>query len=189
MKIAFIYKGAENLGIEYLSSFLKSKGHEIQLFFDPAVFSSDVFINSRCLSRICSIDNRLIKAVKRAQPDVVAFSAYTGNYQWCLSLARSIKNELGVPIVFGGIHTTAVPENVLSNDFIDYVIRGEGEFAFFELLRYLENRLSLQDLMSIQNLGFKTEDKIFLNPFSFFGIMRPLRKTSSVLIIEHWLFQ
>lgn len=164
MKVAFIYKGAENLGIEYLSSFLKSKGHETQLFFDPAVFSSDVFINSRWLSRFCNIDNQLLKAVERAQPNVVAFSAYTGNYQWCLFLARSIKDALGIPVIFGGIHATAVPEKVLSNDFIDYVIRGEGEFAFFELLEYLENKSSPQDLISIQNLGFKIDDKIFLNP-------------------------
>ena len=164
MKVAFIYKGAENLGIEYLSAFLRSKGHKTHLFFDPAVFSSDVFINSRWLSRFTSIDDKLLKAVGRAQPDVVAFSAYTGNYQWCLSLARSLKDALGVPIVFGGIHATAVPERVLSHDFIDYVIRGEGEFSFFELLECLTHTPSSQDLGSIQNLGFKIDGKIFVNP-------------------------
>jgi anaerobic magnesium-protoporphyrin IX monomethyl ester cyclase len=163
MRIAFIYRGAENLGIEYLSAFLRSRGHETQLFFDPAVFSSDVFVNSKWLSRFCSIDEHIVRAVQCAKPDVVAFSVYTGNYQWCLSLARPIHEALGVPIVFGGIHATAVPEEVLSNEFVDYIIRGEGEYAFLELLEHLENK-SFLELKGVDNLGLRVGGKIIINP-------------------------
>ena len=41
MKVLFICNGSEHLGIEYLSSFLKSKGHETNLLFDPQVFSPE----------------------------------------------------------------------------------------------------------------------------------------------------
>jgi len=35
MKVLFVFKNAEWMGIEYLSSVLKSAGHETDLVFDP----------------------------------------------------------------------------------------------------------------------------------------------------------
>lgn len=114
MKIVFIYSGAENLGIEYISSFLKSKGHEVHLLFDPAVFSGDSFVNSKLFSKIQNIDAKIIAKAIELKPDIVGFSAYTGNYRWCLNIAQEIKKIANIPIVFGGVHTTAVPEKVLA---------------------------------------------------------------------------
>ena len=51
MKILFIYNGAETLAVECLSSFLKSKGHETCLLFDPMVFGGDVFIDNAFLTK------------------------------------------------------------------------------------------------------------------------------------------
>lgn len=163
MKIAFIYRGAENLGIEYLSAFLKSKGHTTFLFYDPAVFSSDVSVNSKILSRLFNIDNKIVSSVVALGPDIVAFSAYTGNYKWCLSMARAIKEQAAIPIVFGGVHATSVPEVVLQNKFIDFVIRGEGEYAMFDLIEHLLNNQPKSALIGVENICFKLENKIFLN--------------------------
>jgi len=105
-----------------------------------------------------------MNALREARPDIVAFSAYTGNYQWCLSWARRIKEACDVPVVFGGIHTTAVPEKVLENDCVDYVIRGEGEYAFYELLEHLDNKRPAEELKKNDNLGFKLDGQIIINP-------------------------
>ncbi len=60
MKIIFIYSGAENLGIEQLSSFLKSNGHQVSLLFDPAVFSGEQAGNNRFLARLFSLDKQIV---------------------------------------------------------------------------------------------------------------------------------
>jgi radical SAM superfamily enzyme YgiQ (UPF0313 family) len=45
-----------------------------------------------------------------------------------------------IPIVWGGMHPTITPEQTLSNDYIDYVIIGEGEEAFLNLLFFLDGK-------------------------------------------------
>lgn len=162
-KVVFIYNGAENLGIEHISSFLKSKGHDVSLLFDPAVFSGGLSISSGLLSRVFTIDDEIVKRAVRAKPDIVAFSTYTGNYRWCLKIARSIKKSSDVPIVFGGVHTTAVPERVLSNDFVDYAIIGEGEYAMLDLVEHLHSGDGAQNLATIPNLCFKDRGTSIFN--------------------------
>src|SRR3990167_1084181 len=99
MKVIFIYNGTENLGIEYLSGFLKSKGHEIILLFASSVFEGDIFINIISLAKLFNVDQKIIDKAIELKPDLVAFSAFTGNYRWCLDIARAIKQKSDVSIV------------------------------------------------------------------------------------------
>lgn len=164
MKIAFIYNGTEHLGVEYLSSYLKAHGHETSLFFDPAVFSGEVFINNRFLANLFNRDERIVSSVISYKPDVIAFSTFSGNYQWCLKIAELLKNQVDTPIVFGGIHPTAVPKKVIENDFIDYVVIGEGEGATLELVEHIMNGSDDQALMNTPNLCFKLDGSLIINP-------------------------
>jgi radical SAM superfamily enzyme YgiQ (UPF0313 family) len=162
MKVQFIYNGAENLGIEYLSSFLKSKGHSTTLLFDPAIFSGDQLINNKLLAKAYNIDDLIVKKAVKGKPDIIAFSCFTGNYQWCLTIARKIKRVSQIPIVFGGVHATAVPNEILSNACVDYVIMGEGEYTLLDLIQYLENK-KRKKISEINNLGYKRAGKQHLN--------------------------
>ncbi|UCD85140.1 MAG: B12-binding domain-containing radical SAM protein [Deltaproteobacteria bacterium] len=163
MKVVFVYKGSESLGIEYLSSFLKNKGHQTELVFDPAVFSSDRGRDSKFLARMFrNYQDKVIEKVISANPDLIAFSAYTANYRWSLDLAQKIKDKKRIPIVFGGIHTTAVPQRVIQNECIDAVVVGEGEYPLLELVESLENGI-FNDLR-IRNVYFKKNNDIITNP-------------------------
>ena len=164
MKILFIYNGFEQLGLEYLSSFLKSHGHEVFLCFDPAVFSGDQLINNKFFARFTNLDEKILEKVSSINPDLVAFSTFTGNYLWCLNLAQKIKKQRDVPIVFGGIHATAVPKRVLSHSYVDFVIAGEGEHVMLDLLSHLKEQHAPDKLLEIPNLCFRYKDKIVVNP-------------------------
>jgi radical SAM superfamily enzyme YgiQ (UPF0313 family) len=163
MKIVFIYNGAENLGIEYLSSCLKLKGHEVHLLFDPAVFSGDYLMNNKLFSRALNIDKHIIKKTIDLKPDLVAFSAFTGNYRWCLNIAHEIKKLSDVPIVFGGVHTTAVPDEVLLNDCVDFAVIGEGEHAMIELAEKMEGNTDFKDLLDSPNICFRYKGCFMIN--------------------------
>jgi radical SAM superfamily enzyme YgiQ (UPF0313 family) len=60
----------------------------------------------------------------------------------------------------GGSHVSAVPESVLSQPCVDYVIRGEGERPFVELLRCLQGQ---QGLEAVPNLGYKRGGVLHFN--------------------------
>jgi anaerobic magnesium-protoporphyrin IX monomethyl ester cyclase len=69
-----------------------------------------------------------------------------------------------VPIVFGGIHAIAVPETVLKNTCVDYVIRGEGEHALCDLMDHLALKRLPEELKKINNLAFMVNGQMVLNP-------------------------
>ncbi len=113
-KVIFIQDAAyEYIGTMYLSAALKKAGHQC-----------DVIINS--------LERDLIGKLKKAKPDLVAFSVITGNDKWCLKTAREIKREIGCKVIFGGPHATYFPE-IIKEAGVDYVCRGEGEEAIVEL--------------------------------------------------------
>ena len=163
MKIAFVYRGAENLGIEYLSSYLKAAGHETRLFFDPASFSGDRISRIGALAFFSPDYLELIaRAIMDWAPDLVAYSAYTASYQWALEVARRVKALHPAPSVFGGIHVTADPERVLARNEVDAVVAGEGEGALLDLVNSLDGgRFTRHD---IPNAGFRIDGEYIINP-------------------------
>jgi len=160
MHVAFIHNNYENLGIEYLSACLKKAGHRSSLVFDPGLFSS-FFLYNKALGRLLSFKRKVIEAVKKIKPDIVAFSVISDNYSWAVELARTIKEENnGIVIVFGGIHPTSVPEHVLRHYFIDFVVIGEGEGAIVELVNAIEKGGSPEE---IPNIGMRIKGDIKIN--------------------------
>jgi radical SAM superfamily enzyme YgiQ (UPF0313 family) len=89
----------------------------------------------------------IARQVKLAEPFLVGISAlFTPYAATALATAAAIRKELpGVRIVVGGHHATVLPEAVLADPEIDFVIRGEGEAAMVELARLVRAGVSAAD--------------------------------------------
>lgn len=140
MKVCFVHLGREHLGIEYLSAALKDAGHEIGLAYDPGLFGNEdnVFQNSS-LEKMFSRRKQVLKYIQNFNPDLLAFSAYTSTYDWCLQIAREVRKKNKIPTVFGGMHPTLVPDEVIRRDEVDFVIIGEGEVPLKILAENLDS--------------------------------------------------
>ena len=132
-RIFFISNGIfENLGIEYLSSYLKLRGHVTGLAIDP-MFFQDNFFACTGMARHLDRTRHILAAAAAFRPDIVCFSAVSDNYQRALRLARAIRHDSKALIVFGGIHPTLEPAAVISEPCVDAVCVGEGEKPLAEL--------------------------------------------------------
>jgi len=161
MKVTFVHVGREHLGIEYLSSVLKDNGFDVGLAYDPGLFSrEDNVFYSSFFAGLFSRRSELIGKIVKDKPDVIAFSAYTTNYRLILGLAKEIKEKSDIPVVFGGAHPTLVPDEVIGHDFVDFLIRGEAEYSFLDLLISLRDRSSLG---GIGNLWYKRNGQVIKN--------------------------
>lgn len=159
MRIAFVHCFTESIAIEYLSSFLKREKHEVSLFFDPLLFDN-YLVKNKLLNNFFSYRNILIDSVIKFNPDIVAFSVFFDNYIWSCHIAREIKSRINTAVVFGGLHPTAVPHRVLKNNFIDFVIVGEGEEAMVELADCLS---SGKQTSGIRNLAYRRNSQVIVN--------------------------
>jgi radical SAM superfamily enzyme YgiQ (UPF0313 family) len=133
MRITFACLGAENLGVEYLSSVLRKEGHSTCLVFDPALFNDKYWLDIPSLARLFDRRKRVVDEIIESRPDLLAFSVVTDTYRWALSVAADVRMKANIPVVFGGIHPTSVPELVIREPAVDYVIVGEGEGAILDL--------------------------------------------------------
>lgn len=161
MRVLFVFRNSEWLGIEYLSSVLRQAGHVTDMVFDPGM--GDVEFKVGFLEKITErkIHDNMFKKAKRFSPDIIAFSCHSSLYPWVTKMAETFKKMFDVPIIVGGIHPTFFPEIVISNPNIDIICRGEGEEAFLELVNMVEKKEV--DYFHIKNLWFKHNGRIIRN--------------------------
>lgn len=132
MKILFIVKAIDYidpLGLMTISAVAKKNGHSTHL-------------------GIMARENILDK-IKSIKPDVVAYSASTGEHKYYLDINNKIKSNFrNIFTIMGGAHTTFNPETIKEST-LDAVCVGEGEGAFGELLEALGNGRDVNNIANI----------------------------------------
>ncbi|MBP7163551.1 MAG: cobalamin-dependent protein, partial [Candidatus Omnitrophica bacterium] len=156
MRITFVALGWEQLSISMLTALAKLDGHEVNLAFSPGLFHDRYNLHVPFLAAIFDDRAQVLKTIAQQKPDVLAFSAMTGTYQWMLGIARDAKRmNPNVKILFGGVHASAVPDRVLQQKSVDFVCVGEGDMAFRLMLQAIA-RKNFSD--PIPNTRYKAPD-------------------------------
>ncbi len=125
----------------------------------------------------------IAEEVSKEKPDLVGIASLFAPYhREVLRCAEAIKKRLKVPILLGGAHVSSMPEMMLAHPAVDFVIQGEGEKPFVELLKRLQKqpKLKMQRrsksakplapmepfklLTTVPNLGYKERGRLILNP-------------------------
>ncbi len=132
------------LGLLYLASYArKYTNHEIEVL-DTVVEELNYY----------EIERR----IREIKPDVVGVQAMSFTLIDALLCARIVKRiEKHIPIVFGGPHPTIFPQETINLKEVDYVVVGEGEVTFKELL---ENIDSPKRLKEVKGLVYKEKGEI-----------------------------
>ncbi|MBM3253839.1 MAG: B12-binding domain-containing radical SAM protein [Candidatus Omnitrophica bacterium] len=69
----------------------------------------------------------------------IGISAMTAQVPYALEISKYIKSmDNKIPVVWGGIHPTLYPKQVIADPNIDIVVPGEGEYACLELANHLK---------------------------------------------------
>lgn len=135
------------LGLAYIAAVLEQNGYTVSI----------IDANAEHLSL-----EEIVARIMRRGADLIGLSAVTPTVQMCYQIAAEIKRlDNSILTVIGGVHATALPEETL-NEFIhfDFLIRGEGEFVFVELLNTLNNNATLN---SIKGLVYRDNGRIIMN--------------------------
>lgn len=94
------------------------------------------------------------------KPDIVAFSCYIWNITKTLEICEIIKAKHNCRIILGGPEVAYRPKDILGKySFIDYVLSGEGEWAFPAFLNSLNADLSL-----VAGLTYRENGKLISIP-------------------------
>jgi radical SAM superfamily enzyme YgiQ (UPF0313 family) len=108
-------------------------------------------------------------AVREFRPGIIAVTSLSVDFRYAVEFLRPFREKYPVPIVFGGIHTILLPEEVLETGIADYICTGEGEHALPALLEALEAGKPLSSLRGIwyrEGSGIAKNDPIPLTDLS-----------------------
>jgi radical SAM superfamily enzyme YgiQ (UPF0313 family) len=112
----------------------------------------------------CSGDEMFVKAdeILQKNPLFVGFSVFTsGDMRMHVDMCKYLKSKNpGIKIVWGNAHAALMPEQTLSNDYIDMISMGEGEELVVELADALSGSGRLD---GVKGLGYKKNSRIELN--------------------------
>ncbi len=107
-------------------------------------------------------DEDLKTALAESPPDLVGLTATTNTFLEARRIAQLIKSRLKVPIIIGGVHITAVPEDLLGTPF-EAAVMGEGEETLLALLRHVDATGSLKN-EHIQGLAYQEGENLVKTP-------------------------
>lgn len=141
MKVTFVGIGTEQLGVSQLSAILKEQGYTVNLAFSASLFHDRYNIEIPSIAPYFDDTKEVYKAIEDQQPDVIAFSPLTSTFQWMLQVARKAKElNPNVITIFGGVHTSALPDLVINKPEVDYAVTGEGDVAMPSILKAIEQK-------------------------------------------------
>ncbi len=79
-----------------------------------------------------------------------------------LDLAQLVRKQRpDIPIIWGGIHPTLVPEGTLKHKLVDAICIGDGEITFVKMVEALRYGRKLHD---IPGIGFKEKGNLIFTP-------------------------
>jgi radical SAM superfamily enzyme YgiQ (UPF0313 family) len=157
------------LGLCYIAAVLEEHGYDVSIYnadYNTGLqLTSIVKMTSKYdeyLRILNDLNHPLWKEVKtviaKQSPDIVEISVMTAKYGSALNVSRLVKDfDSDIPVVWGGVHPTILPDETIKNEDVDIVVRGEGEYTFLELIENLE------DLNKVLGITYKENGKIIHN--------------------------
>jgi len=133
-------ESAPSLGIFYLAGMLEKQELDVNVIdmFDMSFEDTEVII-------------------RKEKPDIVGITSLTDTRFSALTVAKLIKKiDRKIITVLGGSHPTFFPEQMLRHyPEIDYIVLGEGEYTFLELVKAIYEKKGVRN---ISGIAFREND-------------------------------
>ena len=124
------------LGLMFLSSYVKKHGYKGVKIIDLELIPWDF--------------NTFCRHVKEYSPDLIGIQCMSTNLESAYRICRFVRESLiNTKIVLGGPHFNSKPEDIFNYFDIDFVVRGEGEETFMELIQSLREPSHYKNIKSL----------------------------------------
>lgn len=145
------------MSLLYVGSYLSHKGYSVHIIDK------------------CNIEdtNNFFSRIKQELGNTIAvgLSVMTEQVSNAIEVSRYIREvNPSLPIIWGGVHPTLYPEQTARADYVDFVVRGEGEITAYELLQAIEQGATFEDVKGIAFQGSKCQEVTIIGSREFMDI-------------------
>ena len=107
-------------------------------------------------------DKYLINVAREFNPKIIGITATTPVFRNAIRAGSILRNILPEAVLIcGGAHPSADPQDALGAGVFDFLVLGEGEDTFLELIYYIENKSKIEP-EDIKGIAFLRNAKIFI---------------------------
>lgn len=152
------------LGLAYIAAVMENEGYEVKIVDSLAegIDEEPKYLDDGILYGLS--DEKVKEIIKEYDPDLVGISCLFSNI-WldALKVCRLVKEfNPNIPTIIGGVHPTVTPDETCKDSYVDFVVLGEGEYTFRDLVKALETN---QDFSNIDGIVYKNKfGEIIRNP-------------------------
>lgn len=183
MKVLFAWPnkdqfGFKPMGIALLSSIVRAKGHEVELFDTTfidlgfkdntqvkaglKIFKKVDFSKHDISKKKIDLERSFLDKLNAFEPDLICVSALSDEMPTGLKLSEIAKSwNRDVVVLWGNKSVTMSPRAVLENPAVDYACVGEGIEFISDFLDHMERK---SDPKGIPNLVYMANGTIVKNP-------------------------
>ena len=135
------------IGIMYLAAVLEINNYEVTILDAEAA-------NMSFEDTVAYIQNQ--------NPDILGITTPTALFNASIDISKRMKeHNREIKVVLGGPHISAMPKESLVPEPIDFIVTGEGENSFLELIRTIEQK---SDYSGVKGIGYKKDGQAVVNP-------------------------
>jgi anaerobic magnesium-protoporphyrin IX monomethyl ester cyclase len=134
------------IGVYYVGAVLRESGYDVEI------------LN---WYKIHKTPQTIVDTFQEKKPDIIGFSVLNANRWGAIEVAQIAKEmNPNVRIIFGGVAATFLWKHFLTHfPQLDFVVIGEGEYAFLHLVRVIEKG-RYKDLKNIEGIAFRKGGRI-----------------------------
>lgn len=135
------------IGLGYIASVLKVAGYSVDIL-DMSVLGMS--------------HEDLENHIRQTKPKLVGISFMTNQFQEAVNVSKIVKDiDKNIPVIVGGPHVSALPEEILAHESVDIAVRGEGEVTILELANCFLGSEKFE-LSAINGIAYKKEGQVHL---------------------------
>jgi len=95
-------------------------------------------------------EKKAIAELKRNDIAFIGFSCMSSQIYSAIGLSKRIKSiSPDIPIVFGGVHPTLMPESLVRTPWVDICVINEGDASLIPLMNYFNDKIKIEDVPNV----------------------------------------
>ncbi|HOI19161.1 MAG TPA: radical SAM protein [Candidatus Woesearchaeota archaeon] len=104
----------------------------------------------------------IVSEILKKNPEIVGFSCYMWNIIMIQDICKLLKiRDKNLKIILGGPEVSARDKEILfNNSKVDFIVRGEGEKSFMELIECIVKK---GDISKVLGVSYRDFEKVFVN--------------------------
>jgi len=152
-------------------------GSTLGLPYGPMYLSESLYRHGYDPHIVYTTNDEVIERVKQLLTNdtlCIGISTMSGTQLFnAIAIAKLLrKNYPHLPLIWGGVHITALPEQTLKSELVDVIVWGEGEDVFPKVLAAIEKNNDFGSLVEQPGIGVKVDGQCVVGPNSGFTVLQ-----------------